>query len=70
MNDPKIRIISDAPAVAERRINELYRDYQLLTVNISTQKDELVITAIMLHRSEIPRPGSAIAVPLPGGFRQ
>jgi len=69
VSTPKIRIICDAPDVAEVQINELYGDYQLLTLNISMRGDRPLITAVMIHRSEVPRGVPQVVVPIPGGPR-
>jgi hypothetical protein len=66
---PKCRIVNGEPAVAERLINELWSEYQLITVNISAMENKPWITAILVHHSEIPRTQSHITVPMPG-FRQ
>ena len=68
-HQPKVRIISADPPAAERMLNELWRDYQLLTVNIQPVDDKPWITAVLIHKSEIPRPNQMIAVPQTG-FRQ
>jgi len=69
MSTPKIRIICDAPDVAEVQINELYGDYQLLSINISLRREQPLITAVMIHRSEITRQAPQVMVPMPGPTR-
>jgi hypothetical protein len=69
LENPKCRIVSAEAPAAERLLNELWKDYSLLTVNIQPIDGKPWITAVMIHKSEIPRPQQMIAIPQ-SGFRQ
>lgn len=63
MNSDKVLIISDAPLACALRVNENYRDYQPISFTVSVVREEVIVTAVMISRSELPRVGPAIAVP-------
>jgi hypothetical protein len=64
-DNPKFRIISAEPAVAERMVNELWRDYQMLSVNVQPFEGKPLVTVILVHKSEVPRQQqSPIMVPV------
>lgn len=68
--DRAIRIISAAPAVAEIQVNELARDYAPIVWNIQPGDNGVMVTVVMLHKRELPRPQIAMPVPgVPGAFR-
>jgi hypothetical protein len=50
---PKLRIVSDKPEVVARALNVLLDDYAAITWNFAVVKDELTITVVMVHQSEI-----------------
>jgi hypothetical protein len=69
MESPRCRIVSGSPMEAEEQINRLWKDYHLLTINVQPADGKPLVTAVMLHRSEIPR-SSPISIPIPKGFAQ
>jgi len=49
----KLRIISEKPEVAERALNALLDTYAVVVWNLSPIGDEMRVTAVLLHQSEI-----------------
>jgi hypothetical protein len=64
-----LRIVSGSPAEAEREVNALGSDYSIMAYTFSVVKDEMKITFLLMHQSELRK--MAIANPtLPPGMRQ
>ena len=55
------RILSAPPAILEAQVNEACEDYQVLSWTIAVANNEVIVTAVCIHKSEIRKMQLAMA---------
>jgi hypothetical protein len=55
------RILSAAPAIIEAQVNEASEDYQVLNWAFAVANNEVIVTAVLIHKSEIRKLQLAMA---------
>lgn len=64
--EPKVRILSNCPAVVEKQLNELGDTYAPIVWNIAPVGDGIMVTVVLLHEREI-RKGQLATAAMPAG---
>lgn len=65
--DPSLRIVSGPARVVELELNQLLKSYAVTVWNFATVKDEIHVTAILVHERELRK--MQLAQPMMGNQR-
>ena len=58
---PNFRIVSGTPAAVEHAFNQLLEEYVATHINFSVVKDEVIVTALLIHTRVVNRQQLAAA---------
>jgi hypothetical protein len=53
LENPPLRVVTAPPVAAVEQINQLLKEYQVMSYHWAVVKDELVLSALLIHKSEL-----------------